>query len=74
MATEQQQITSLYDRLTDINNALSDRALNSRITTLNAALVTRFDAFAANLTAAETAMKKIQLDLADVITDLRSAT
>ncbi len=72
MATLQQQVTSLYDRLTEINNAISDRALNSRVTTLNTTLINKLDVIAAGLQAAEDSIKDIQLDLADVITELRS--
>ncbi len=72
MATIQQQVTSLYDRLVEINNAISDRALNSRITTLNTTLVNKLDAIAVDLDAAEDSIKDIQLDLTDVITELRS--
>ena len=72
MATIQQQVTSLYDQLTDINNAISSRALNSRVTTVNTSLSNKLDLIAASLISAEDSVKAIQLDLANVITELRS--
>ena len=73
MATDYQgQITILYDRLADINSSLSLLTLESRINSLQVALQLRVDNLTNDLSSAETNIRKIQLDLSDIITDLIS--
>ena len=73
MATDYQaQITALYDRLTTLNSNISTRALNSRMVTIENTLRTRQNAIINSLDASETTVNSMQLDLADVITELRS--
>jgi len=68
----QYQVTQLYKRVVDLNAAISARALNSRVNTLQVALQSSVDTIAHNLDLAEEEIKVIQNDLIEVVTELRS--
>ena len=70
----QYQVTQLYDRIVTLNAAISARALNSRITTVQSALQSTVDTLSHDLELAEEEMKTIQDDLIDVVTELRAAS
>ena len=70
----QYQVTQLYDRIVILNAAISARALNSRVNTLQATLQSTIDTLSHDLELAQEEMKTIQNDLIDVITDLRAAS
>ena len=73
MATDYQgQITELYDRLAAIDSSLSLLALESRVNSLQETLQSRLDVISNSLSATETNVINIQLDLSDIITDLMS--
>lgn len=68
----QYQVTQLYKRVVDLNAAISARALNSRVNTLQVTLQGSVDTIAHNLDLAEEEIKVIQNDLIEVVTELRS--
>ncbi len=72
MADLQEQVTAIYNQVLQINSNLEKRALNSSINTTEGILRAEFDSIAANVEIIKDAVRSIQLDIANIITQLRA--
>ena len=68
----QTQVTALYNRLSAVNAALSQRALISSLITIQNSLVTSLNSIASDVETAEAAIRQLQLDIADTVEELRA--
>jgi len=72
MADYQSQITSIYNKLSDIDATLSKLALKSYVNTIQATLTSSLNTLTGQINTITSEVESMKLTMADLLTELRS--